>query len=185
VADSLNNFIEQSVMGYTPGGVDIKCDDVFRRAISVPFETDVIAMFKSAGWAAGSVSMEGVWSVGNEVLVRPDAPCPGEIDVLARSPCGNLYLLGECKVLSDPMTASTLRNVVSKLGADDSEGFHSKLDKKAKWLHSLARFSQALIEPVLIVDRGAFFAKTPPHPVFDADDLAECLPKLVAAVGEE
>jgi hypothetical protein len=181
VADSLNNFVEQSVMGYAgQGGVDLRCDDVFRRAISVPFEAEVVAAFKNFGWEAAPVNMDGVWGVGDELLATSDMPCPGEIDVLARSPCGTMYFLGECKVLSDPVTVRTMRNVVSKLGADDSEGFHVKLEKKAKWLASLEKFSSTVIIPLLIVDRGSFFAKNPPHPVFDLKELEERLPTILS-----
>lgn len=172
IMDSINCFVEHSVMGYHGlGGVPIDKDDVFRRAISAPFEGRVIAMFMSAGWDASSVTADGFWSAGNRTFADVGSACPGEIDVLARDPSGNAYLLCECKVLADPVMPSTLRNVVSKLGASDSERFHSKLSKKKEWLESVKGFENATIIPMLVVDRGAFLAKEAPHLVFDFQDL--------------
>jgi hypothetical protein len=60
-----------------------------------------------------------------------------------------VVLIAECKVLARPMNVDRLRNMISKLGEQDSEKFWSKLSKKREWVlklgsHLTSQWSTAL-----------------------------------------
>lgn len=83
----------------------------------------------------------------------------------------------ECKVLALPFTHSKLLNVAQKLGPVDSESFHSKLQRKAKWLRATATFKDVELLSLLVVDEAAFLGREAPTPVIDIQSL----PALVVA----
>lgn len=170
VGDSINSFVENSVLrvfGYAGQPV---AEETFRLHVSRPFENRAIACFADRGWLADHVSDRGVWL--DKVLEHEDAaPMPGEIDVFAVHPNGDLAVLAECKILSAPYTASKLLNVAQKLGKVDSESFHRKLEQKAEWLRGVEAFKNMHILRMLLVDAGSFLAKGAPNLVLDIDDL--------------
>lgn len=170
--DSINYFVERSVMGYDDAGVVKLSSEVFRKAFSAPFEEDAASTFVAAGWTAGTVNEQGFWAAGLKHLTSSTGDsCPGEIDVLAVTDDGESVVVGECKVLKDPTSFNRLRNIVGKLGQDDSDQFHSKLRKKVEWIKSIPEFFEAEVTGILIVDRGAFLAISPEHQVVNLDDL--------------
>lgn len=170
VGDSINSFVENSVLRIFGYAGEPVTEEAFRLHVSQPFENRAIACFADRGWLVDHVSDRGNWS--EMVFEHEDgAPMPGEIDVLAVHPSGDLAVLAECKVLSAPYTANKLLNVAQKLGEVDSESFHRKLGKKAEWLRGIKAFRDMHILRVLLVDAGAFLAKGAPNLVLDIDDL--------------
>jgi hypothetical protein len=118
----------------------------------------------------------GSWQTTNGIehlASRTGEPCPGEIDCLAVSEQGEVVVL-ECKVLNLPLTIGTLRNVVLKLGPDDTEGFHAKLRQKVQWIRTV--LGVQAVHAAIVVDR------LPPlleagleHAVIPVDHLADWL----------
>jgi hypothetical protein len=181
--DSINAFVEDSVFRDTRyGGVEL-AETVFREHVSGPFEARAIEVFRNANWLAGSVTESGIWKATNVRLLHTEgSPCPGEIDVLGVHPSGRFAMLVECKVLRQPRAYNTLVNLVRKLGADDSDGFHSKLARKLTWLRSTVEFQDLEVVPVILVDQGAVLARNPPHLVVEFEDLPEVL-RLTDVIG--
>lgn len=176
IGDSINSFIENSIMGNIElDGVNVP-ESLFNDYISKPFEQHACELFRKVGWQAGGISTSGYWNGGNCNIRHPNnTPIPGEVDVLALSPDKSIAALVECKVLSHPLTRGKLRNIAGKLGCKDDEQFHSKLRKKLEWLKNTIEFKDIPIEGMLLVDEGAYLAQKPEHPVFDSEELAEML----------
>ncbi len=183
IADSINCFVEYSVFrfhGY--GGVPI-APEAFRQHVSQPFEERAAACFTERGWRADHVSEGGAWA--GTALVHPDGIAnPGEVDVLAMHPSGRLAVLVECKILSLPFTPGKALNVARKLGPADSEGFHGKLERKAAWLRAIPAFKDVVVQPLLLVDEGAFMGRNAPHPVVDVDALPALIDQWDRAASE-
>ncbi|WP_206950798.1 hypothetical protein [Trinickia acidisoli] len=178
IGDSINTFVEHSVfrcLGY--GGVPVS-EQAFRRYVSQPFEDRAIACFTDRTWRADHVSESGTW-LGTKLSHPTGEPIPGEVDVLAMHPSGGVAILAECKVLSSPFNAGKLLNMAQKLGLVDSERFHSKLERKAKWLRETAAFKDVELVPLLLVDEGAFMGAKGHNLVVNFEDL----PALVDACG--
>jgi hypothetical protein len=159
IGDSLNWFVETSVMEHpNSGGVRLPAI-VFQNAIARPFETSVIEKFRKHGFLAGGVSESGVWHTQNGIVdlnYASDSVLPGEIDCLAELQSMELVFVVECKVLNLPLNITRVKNLYAKLGESDSEGFHQKLQKKAEWLSGAARFSSFTsnqIVPSILLDR--------------------------------
>ncbi|WP_162243740.1 hypothetical protein [Ramlibacter sp. Leaf400] len=170
IGDSINGFVEHSVLGYTGyGGVPVS-QEAFRRFVSQPFEDRVIAYFSERGWKADHISEGGAWS-GARLCHLAGQRIPGEVDVLAKHPRARMAILVECKVLALPFNATKLLNVAQKLGHVDAEGFHRKLEMKAEWLRGTPDFADVQVIPMLVVDDWAFLGSTGPNPVVDVDAL--------------
>lgn len=137
IGDSLNWYVEASVLNY-PEAAGISLPDVvFQRTISAPFEEDVCSIFRNYGFIAGKVTDKGVWNANNNTVnlkMYSKTNIPGEIDVLAYDKKRMLIWVCECKVLSYPFTINRMQNILSKLDTTDDEGFHRKLESKTYWL---------------------------------------------------
>lgn len=145
IIDSINWFVEASIMPYSDvGGVRLP-ENIFNKYISKHFENNVIEVFKKQGFKAGFVNENGVWSTGNENIVLEnicDEICPGEIDLLAYNLEKKFVILGECKVLAHAIANyKKLRNILSKISDDDSELFHAKIRKKVEWITNTKQFT--------------------------------------------
>jgi len=182
IVDSVNCFVEHSVfryMGYGGAPVD---DESFRVHVSQPFENDAVQLLQDAGWKASGVSDSGYWQAGESRLEHEDGrKVPGEIDVLALHPSGEVALLIECKVLSQPFSMSKLSNVVGKLGPTDSEGFHAKIEKKVAWAEATNAMRGAQVVGLLLVEQGSFLGENATHPVVEMHQLK----MLVAEINEK
>ncbi|EKE18849.1 MAG: hypothetical protein ACD_9C00214G0003 [uncultured bacterium] len=157
VGDSLNWYVEASVLPYPDsGGVSLP-DTVFNKMISEPFEKDVCSLFRNHGFIAGKVTAKGTWKPNDTVIdLSPlsQASIPGEIDVLAFNKDYNIAWLSECKVLSYPFSSNRMRNLLSKLNETDSEAFHAKLNKKMLWLKENKHFNDDTYwVKTLVIDR--------------------------------
>ncbi len=152
--------------------------DVRQVAFAKPLEEFAIQICRRLKYRAGHVTSNGSWQTteGIEHLAsRTGEPCPGEIDCLAVSGQGEVVLL-ECKVLNLPLTMGTLRNVVQKLGTDDTEGFHKNLRKNVQWIRTV--LDVQAVRAAIVVDR------LPPllevgleHVVIPSDHLGDWLEK--------
>jgi len=151
IGEALNWFIEASKMhGTKAGGVQLP-DEIFKKFVSEPFETKVCEVLRQYGFIAGTVNDSGVWLTGSEAVIlhhKYGEKFPGEIDVLAYHETKRLTFVCECKVLGLPDSTNRLRNLVLKIGPKDSDGFHSKLQKKVLWIQHTKNFPR-------------FFDKTP------------------------
>ena len=137
VLDSITSYLERALV--PDGGVgDVALrPSCFKKLLSEPFEREVADIFRAHGFRAGTVTEDGSWRVPAPIDLSAIAgPPPGEIDVLAIHPRG-YAVVAECKVLALPVEASRMRNLASKLGAGDAEGFRSKLRKKVAWATGL------------------------------------------------
>ncbi|WP_036168382.1 hypothetical protein [Noviluteimonas dokdonensis] len=181
VMDSVNNFIESAVMA-SQGFGDVKVDPVvFQTYVSRRFEDEVCALFRKAGFTAGSLTTRHAWHTGDDpepIDHAHRARIPGEIDVVAWHPERRLLLVCECKVLVSPASRRVLTNVWSKLGPDDSKGFHRNLDAKLEWIRGVSRFGDATVIGLLVVDQGAFLAGDAQHRVVELAELEAMLGNL-------
>ncbi|MBV4466038.1 hypothetical protein KVG95_22220 [Pseudomonas sp. SWRI79] len=176
IIDSINCFVENSVFDCADYGGSPVHPSAFQMHISQPFEQAAVDLCLKIGWKAGVVSDKGYWAAGNCQLVHPNGKkVPGEIDVLALHPSGLLALILECKVLTQPFSKSKLTNVVGKLGPDDQENFHSKLERKVNWLSDVPALKGAEVVGALLVDQGSFLGRGAPHPVVDLEQLTDLL----------
>jgi len=180
--DSINCFIENSVMRYVEFGAAPVPDAVFQKHISGPFESQAAEIFLKNGWQAGVVSDRRVWTAtGSEINHKDGLPIPGEMDVLAIHHEKKLVVLVECKVLSAPMSKGKLANIAGKLGQKDDELFHAKMSKKLRWLEGVEALEGCDFLCVLLVDQGGALAIEPPHYVVELDELEE----LVAIIQQK
>ncbi len=185
LADSLSAFLDASIGTYKDRSGARLSSECFRRLVSLPFEREVIEVFRALGFEAGTVSENGAWATAAtqqaEHLVG-GAPPPGEIDVLAYHPSG-LAVVAECKALNLPFDASALRNLHGKLSLADDEGFHGNLERKCNWVDNALRNKRRLTgDPVgiLVVDRSPpFDCLDAPHLVVDAETLEHGLAALL------
>ncbi|NOK08150.1 hypothetical protein [Corallococcus exercitus] len=159
IFDSISWFVEASVMRYTQQGGHPLPESVFQSKISSALEERVCAAFRKAGFEAGQLTKEGMWDLGDDkrrLRHLADEKCPGELDVLAlHRPSGHLFAI-ECKVLGLPFTESAIRNVMSKVGPDDAESFHSKVNAKLEWVRGcegFSRFNANRSGALLVLDR--------------------------------
>lgn len=164
LSDSINWFIEATVMSYSNGGVRLPgrlSNRLFRNYISEPFEKSVETVLKEFGFVAGKVTERGNWLLPNETesLTNPnEVRAPGEIDVLAFHPSEMMVLVIECKVLGLPRSVEGMRNQIVKLGLDDAESFHAKLRAKIRWLQGTSLFERLTVDHfigLVVLDRKA------------------------------
>lgn len=164
LGDSINWFIEATIMSYPNGGVRLPgrlSNRLFRDYISEPFEKSVETVLKEFGFVAGKVTERGNWLLpdGTESLTnRNEVRMPGEIDVLAFHPSEMMVLVIECKVLGLPRSVEGMRNQIVKLGLDDAESFHAKLRAKIRWLQGTTLFERLTAEHfigLVVLDRKA------------------------------
>jgi hypothetical protein len=176
IIDSINCFVENSVFDCADYGGSPVHPSAFQMHISQPFEQAAVDLCLKRGWQAGVVSDKGYWAAGDCQLVHPNGKkVPGEIDVLALHPSGLLALILECKVLAQPFSKSKLTNIVGKLGPDDQESFHSKLERKVNWLSAVPALKGAKVAAALLVDQGSFLGWGAPHLVVDLEQLTDFL----------
>lgn len=138
IGDSINYFIESSILDYTSILSKIKLPQiVFKNAVSDPFEEKVIDALRKLGFYAGHVSEEGVWKMQKTVDLNWDSKNKlyGEIDTLAYNPELNFAILVECKVLIDIRDYKSYKNMLGKL-VDDNEGFQYKILEKREWINN-------------------------------------------------
>jgi len=156
MGDSLNWFVEASVMSYRgAGGVPLP-QKVFDQNISKPFERTVVDAFRKSGYQAGRVTPKATWQSqkGDVHLVHPDgAPLPGEVDCLAVDAIHRTAVVAECKVLNFPDSVNRMRNLLLKLRQEDAEAFFSKLRRKIAWLTQIATFTSYRFLGVIVLDR--------------------------------
>lgn len=184
IVDSITWFVEASILDYKGfGGAPLPAE-IFERMVSKPFEDEVRELFAENGYVVGSVTDRGTW-VSNQyprAISHPSgAKCPGQIDVVAYHPVFNLVVVGECKVIADPTSFSRLRNVVSKFGSSDAEGFHRKIRKKIQWISQTDAFPSVSAERfigLLITDEPVATTDRPEHPVVDLERLRKHLRTL-------
>lgn len=138
IGDSINYFIESQILNYTSRSPRINLPpDVFKEAISAPFEDKVIDGLRELGFLAGHVTENGIWETQKGAINlnwSKDITLYGEVDALAYNPERNEAILVECKVLNDVRDYKSYKNIVAKL-VDDSEGFRVKLRNKSKWVN--------------------------------------------------
>jgi hypothetical protein len=159
VADSLNWFVEASVLNYPDvGGVRLS-DGTFRRLVSEPFERSVTELFRSFGFSAGQVTQSGSWMLPSGAVRlehRYGEGIPGEVDVLAHHPGIGCVFVAECKVLRLPFNTRTMRNIAQKLGEMDGEAFFAKLRRKVEWVGAVTQFfavGKDRFEGIVVLDR--------------------------------
>jgi hypothetical protein len=186
IFDSISWFVEASVMRYVQQGGALLPESVFQSEISSALEKRVCEAFRKAGFDAGQLNEAGVWDLGSEKrLLRhlTGQACPGELDVLAlHRPSGHLFAI-ECKVLGLPFTESAIRNIISKVGPDDAESFHSKVSAKLEWVRGCEGFLRLMPSrsgALLVLDRPMpGMALDPMLHVIDAESAEAFSKKLV------
>ncbi|SHN74276.1 hypothetical protein SAMN04487896_3440 [Paenibacillus sp. ov031] len=135
IMDSLGNFIEDSMMGYSSSPV--KLSKKFRKKfISDKFEHRIIERLRIAGHTSGRVETNGIWYTenGEMPLKVKGKKLSGEIDVLAYRPDKKLLVILECKVYELPSSPNQMRNLLNKFGSADRKKVHQKLDAKLEWV---------------------------------------------------
>ncbi len=186
IGDSLNWFVEASVMQYRNSGGIALSSSFFEKYISESFEAEVIEMFEKYHFIAGSVNDNGTWKIGKEHIHLQSiagTSLPGQVDALVIHPASGVVLVVECKVLALPKQKSQLRNIFSKLGEQDSEGFHAKLHKKIEWLRNayIFQFMATMgyevgdIQGLIILNRKVPGMMAGPFPVVDSEMLGAYL----------
>ncbi len=136
IGDSINYFVESQLLGYSNRSPYLNLPNtIFKKAFSDKFENQCIEFFRSRGYLAGHVLENGIWKIQkeNKNLSLLDEKLYGEVDVLAYHSLIPTVFLIECKVLHDVRDSQSYQNVIVKL-KEDSEGFKSKLRKKAEWV---------------------------------------------------
>jgi hypothetical protein len=181
VGDSINWFVESSVMKY-PGSAGTPLPDAcFREVLSKPFEEKVHRELSTLGFRAGPVTRKGAWRLQDQVVDLSSlagAP-PGEIDVLAVHDAGCIVLC-ECKIIAFPFTDSRLRNILRKLGKEDAEAIRAVARRKLAWLRAVA--DRLVNDPRAI---AAYVVLDGPWPGTGAvsDVSVLDLPRMIADVG--
>jgi hypothetical protein len=135
ILDSLGNFIESAVMGYS--GSPVKLSKRFReKFISEKFEHHIIERLRLAGYTCGKVETNGVWYTqdGEIPLKVKGKKLSGQIDVLAYRPDKQLLVILECKVYELPSSPNQMRNLLNKFGSGDRKKIHKNLEAKLEWV---------------------------------------------------
>jgi hypothetical protein len=157
VADSITALTEQAVSPAPTGASFELPPSYFERLLSGPFESKVIDTFRESGFVAGEVTKSGSWRTQDgTVQLRAGIGLPGQIDVLAWHPAGQL-VVGECKVLLMATTEAALTNQWQKIGPADTEGFRRKLRQKAEWAETAVRADGRKVtqlDKVIVLDRS-------------------------------
>jgi hypothetical protein len=183
--DSTTSFLERALVpDGGPPDVALR-SSCFRKLLSEPFEQEVVEVFRSHGFRAGTVTDDGGWYVPHRInLSEVAGPPPGEIDVFAVHPRG-FAIIAECKVLALPTEWSRVRNLATKLGIEDSEGFRSKLRTKLTWLAALDETTVGYLDgaPLGIIVLDRYLPGLPeegPELVVPLDVLDDAIARLVA-----
>ena len=157
IADSINWFVEASVLAYSHAGGEKVSESIFNHFIAENFEDNAAQELRKWGFRAGHVTENGYWEGSGESLRHSQGDaCPGEIDVLAVNADNRLVIIGECKVLALPDSPSRMRNILSKINDVDDSNFHKKLNKKLQWIKGVEPFSALEsnnFRTILILDR--------------------------------
>jgi hypothetical protein len=199
--DSINWFIEESVMRYEGrGGVPLS-ESVFNRLVSAPFETTIRDLFRGQRFLAGRVTQKGACLIeegesgASEVLLGKKGDqspalvhlagekCPGEMDVVAYHRSKAHLVVVECKVLGFPFALRRIGNIAQKIGEADAEAFHAKLRRKIAWLRSTDVFSRLPVRGVsgmIVLDRKLPGMEGGEFTVADAETLRSVLEEFVA-----
>jgi hypothetical protein len=195
IGDSINLFIEDSILGYSSREDRAKLPkEVFKRAVSEPFEEEIIDEMVERGFEAGHVSEIGIWNKKwldehgikeeNENLRFDDTKLFGEVDTFAFYPNGDLAILIECKVLNDYRDLRSFKNLVGKL-KEETEGFRKKVNKKAEWLEKAleAKYERKIrVLKVLLTDiRMPVFDNSEDVYLMDKERLLDSIDKLLFA----
>jgi hypothetical protein len=154
LGDAVNWFVESSVIRHpAASGVPLS-SSCFRTLLSEPFERQVERELRALGFRAARVTTKGTWLIDRPVdLAARIGPPPGEIDVLAMHDSGYVLVI-ECKVLAMPDTDERLRNLMGKLGEDDSEAIFAKVAAKLDWVRRASLTAgSALHAAVVVLDR--------------------------------
>jgi hypothetical protein len=190
VEDSLNWFVEASVLAYPDvGGVRLS-DGTFRRLVSEPFERSVAELFRSFGFLAGPVTETGSWMLPSGAVRlehQSGESIPGEVDVLARHPAGDFVFVAECKVLGLPFNTRRMRNLAQKLGETDAEAFFAKLRRKVEWVRGTKQSfprGKDCFEGIVVLDRKVpGMVMAPGYRVVDLEILRDVLSRVFAKAG--
>lgn len=155
IGDSINYFIESQILNYTLRSPKINLpEEVFKDAISAPFENKVVDKLREIGFCAGHVTEKGIWLVEKGAINlnwNDKEKLYGEVDALAYHPVLNFAILVECKVINDVRDYRSYRNIVSKL-VDDSEGFQVKLLSKSRWINqALSNYYKVDVSAVNVI----------------------------------
>jgi hypothetical protein len=130
------------------------------RLLTRPFEVQVVQVLRDAGFTAGEVTASGAWITQHGTFVDRRAGKPGgQIDVLAWRENGDV-IVAECKVLQLPSETKALRNLWSKVGPADSEGFRAKIRRNSTWSTGFLTMTGRVVnnmQKAIVLDRGLHF----------------------------
>ncbi|PHA33611.1 hypothetical protein [Bacillus wiedmannii] len=182
MVDSINWFVEASIFRYSNSdGIKLP-EKVFEYLIATPFEHRVQKKLLDCGFKVGEVGIDQYWTNENKYLSHiADEEIPGQIDVLAYHAEEKVVWIIECKVLKFPNTDTphkVIRNIISKTGDADTEGFHSKLEDKIKWLKNTTEFigrRDLRFEGAIVLDRKLPVIDSGKYPVYDEESMQNLL----------
>ena len=154
VADSITRLTETAVTAGDSGPSYGFPDQIFEKLLSGPFEQELIATFRQAGFIAGEVTKSGAWKTQEGVLNIAGAVPKGQIDMLAWHASGDV-IVADCKVLRLPDSDSLIRNLWQRL-----ESFQGPLREHRAWceifLRALGRTVQK-VQAAVVLDRPLHF----------------------------
>jgi hypothetical protein len=175
IQDSINSVLENYI--HSPRGAHL-----YEKYFSKPFEDDVINMFRKYGFKAGEVTTTSLWinQNGNELFLS-SKEMPGQIDLLAISEEEKVIIVADCKLLKFPYEKSNFRNLLKKIGDEDEEGFHYKLNKKTKWIKSCKNLNVNgyKVLKIIITNRFIPFNIFNRRIVLSFEQIHECLQNKV------
>jgi hypothetical protein len=179
IADSITVLTERAVGPYSGKRPWTLPDETFERLVSRPFEAITVKLFREHGFVAGEVTAKGAWLTQDRPIQAPAGiPRPqGQIDVLAWHPTGYL-LVGDCKTLQLPHSATAWVNLWKKLH-EDEQGFRSKIiantDWALKFLKATGRAAPQVAMALILDQPLHLWRQSGPVTVTDYPDLASKL----------
>jgi hypothetical protein len=186
IADSITWFVEASILEYPrSGGVPLP-KAVFEHSISDRFEQTVKNVLRRHGFQAGEVNEGQQWILEEQPPLKLEhlsaKKLPGQIGILAYHRRRKLVFVVECKVLALPDSVTRLRNIVGKIGEEDSEAFHSKLRRKIEWVQNTQLFAgvpRSQFMGLIVLDRVLPGMMRGDYPVCDLETLERFLAEAV------
>jgi hypothetical protein len=176
ITDSITALTERAIGPYSGKRRWSLPDQTFERLVSRPFEAITVKLFREHGFVAGEVTAKGAW-LTQDGPIQPPAGVPrpkGQIDVLAWHPTGYL-LVGDCKILQLPHSATAWANLWKKLH-EDEQGFRGKIIANTEWARKfLSATGRAAprVAMALILDQPLhLWRQSGPVAVTDYPDLA-------------